>query len=170
MEWQDHLTTHFSIPWARRVISQTISDGISHADRRLGATPEGIYSWTAGNRRIHLDAAMLAIPGLLADLPSHDPAARTLRTIGARATSPQTLQDWVDELVALYGRLTGRLLRCRNSLAHGGPLSEDTGANSRRLGLERGQTHRQSRPMGCSGGQHVNASAPRPRTKTPAVA
>ncbi|HEY6813528.1 MAG TPA: hypothetical protein VI074_12660, partial [Propionibacteriaceae bacterium] len=52
---------------------------------------------------------------------------RTLRTVAARTTSPHALQDWVDELVSLYRRLTNRLLRCRNSLAHGGPLSEDTG-------------------------------------------
>jgi hypothetical protein len=126
--WSQHLTDTFAIEWARRQIVLVINDGMAaaeHAEERRNL-PNNLYSWVNGDKRIDQAVAVNSIPGLLTDIPAHRPTARLLREVAARAATPSDLEDWVSDLVAVYDRLVKRLVRCRNSLAHGGPLSDAT--------------------------------------------
>jgi hypothetical protein len=72
------------------------------------------------------DIALDSLAGLAGKLPDHDRRSRKLRTIHQRTETTAAIAAWVDDLVDEYGRLVRRLLRCRNSLAHGGPINVET--------------------------------------------
>lgn len=56
-----------------------------------------------------------------------------MRTIHHHTQTTAAIAAWVDDLVDEYGRLVRRLLRCRNSLAHGGPINVETVATVARF-------------------------------------
>lgn len=76
-----------------------------------------------GGASIHLDVAVAAIPKLAVDLPEHHLSSRRIRTVAARIRDTAAITQWVNEVVHEYAHFVERLLRCRNSLVHGGPVN-----------------------------------------------
>lgn len=130
VEWYDHLINNFAVGWARGSIKDTILGAIWGIRDVEGLTtmPSDtlLYEYTGEGRAIHLNVALSAMPHLGRELPIHHPAARLVRTVAARTATPADLEEWVAELVARFERLINRLVRCRNSLTHGGPFRNTT--------------------------------------------
>ncbi len=135
--WQEHLKTTFSIGWARRQALNEIYEAVSKAvSPELGEAsipglprPEGLLTHVEDDRiRINFDVALSAVPGVLQQLPAHHPAARRVRDLQRRTSTPQALQDWIGALRSEYEQLVNRLARCRNALSHGGPVNWEMAA------------------------------------------
>lgn len=140
--WQSFLTDYLANRWAQaqvhheiyRRVEDVASDlelreqhpELSDLRRRIASSdPSNAY------RRItHRDAALDLLPELARKLPDHNPCSRRIRTVNHHTMSVAALAAWVDDLVADYARLVRRVLRCRNSLAHGGPANIDAVANA----------------------------------------
>ena len=109
---------------------------------RLRDVESSLRTYHAGGRgrnvRVtrHLDASFAALPDLAAHLPDHHLPSRAVRAIAERAKSPSTIADWVDDLVNEYKRLVERVSRCRDSLAHGGPINLETAATVRQFAYQ----------------------------------
>jgi len=142
-EWRNHLKTTFAIDWARREVVDEIYGAVAglteYAEvRRLDSMPEpGSFLESVPDEPervwVRYDLALAAVPALARDLPAHVPGARRVRALAARTSTPQRLDRWVDELVTDYGRRVERLSRCRNSLAHGGPVNLQVAATVKRF-------------------------------------
>jgi hypothetical protein len=129
--WIDHLTATFAIWWARDVIQDTVATALHGVQEcpelhGLQSMPddEQLYNFANGDQELNYDVAIEAMPHLGAELPDHHPGARLVRTVASRTATPANLAAWVAECVKQYARLLNRLLRCRNSLVHGGPLTD----------------------------------------------
>jgi hypothetical protein len=70
----------------------------------------------------HRDVALAALPDLATRLPAHQRQARQVREVAADVADVAALESWVHQLREEYRRTSGRALRCRNSLTHGGPF------------------------------------------------
>lgn len=136
--WQTFLTDYRATRWAQAKIHDDIYGSVAdlssdyelrehfpELDALCGrltsddpAHPRGVIT-----RR---DIALDCLPGLARKLPDHDRRSRKVRTIHHRTQTAAAIAAWVDDLVDEYGRLVRRLLRCRNSLAHGGPINVET--------------------------------------------
>jgi hypothetical protein len=132
--WQKHLKTTFSIGWARRRVLDEIYEAVSKAvTPTLGEAvvpglprPEDIFTFVrADGFRINHDVALAAVSSVLQQLPRHHLAARRVRDLQRRTSTPQALQDWLDELRREYTQIVNRLARCRNALSHGGPVNRE---------------------------------------------
>ncbi len=131
--WAAHLKTTFADGWARdRALNEVYGavaglnghlelrefPGMPDAGQLLERVPG-----QPGRVRVRYDVALAAASALAGALPAHAPGARRLRQLAARTSSPERLRSWIDSMVAEYGCRVDRLARCRNSLAHGGPVN-----------------------------------------------
>jgi hypothetical protein len=129
--WIKHLEASFAVWWARDLIEDTIASALQGVQEHqelagLQSLPDEaqLYSYRNGQQQLNYEVVVQALPHLAAELPVHHPAARLVRTVAARTATPPGLAAWVDECITEYSRLVARLLRCRNSLVHGGPSTD----------------------------------------------
>lgn len=137
--WHHHLKRSFAVRWAHDKILGELTTAVADVLRDIDLSREDRMPQLAPLRArcmiqtggrddrvtIDHDVGLAAIPDLVVQLPEHHQPSRRLRTVAARLESPATIARWVDDKVAEYGHLIDRLARCRNSLAHGGPISVD---------------------------------------------
>jgi len=136
--WHAFLTDYLATQWAQADIHDDIYRSVADLnndyelrehfpeldalyDRLISDDPDHPGAVTT-----HRDIALDSLPGLAGKLPDHDRRSRTVRTIHHHTQTTAAIAVRVDELVDEYGRLVRRLLRCRNSLAHGGPINVET--------------------------------------------
>jgi hypothetical protein len=132
MHWTKHLRDCFAAAWVHGTLLDEIYTAVngpldSYELRDLHSAPkpsELVSSVPDAVDRVfvHYDVALAALPALAQEVPSHHKSARRLRTAAAHLSSPTAISAWVDDLFDEFNRLVERLLRCRNSLAHGGPF------------------------------------------------
>lgn len=129
--WQYHLTSRFAVRWARRLILQELYAAVAGAldDIRIDdpTLPQrqdlrALAPGTSDRYVVRYDVCLAALPRLADGLPAHHRATRRLRTVHRRLRNSAALESWIKNLVSEYERLVARLSRCRNSLAHGGPV------------------------------------------------
>lgn len=129
--WHEYLKIHFRGEWAR----DRIRDEIGEALHRVGEAyelrgvvqlppDEELYRLDRGQHSYDHAVAITELPRLAQEIPTHHPTARQVRSLAKRTANTGQLQVWAEELTAEYERLIDRLARCRNSLAHGGPISD----------------------------------------------
>lgn len=142
---RDHLNKSFAVMWARSKIVDDIQEGVqaivddldlkfSGAMPRLEGLKQRLTTYDGGGRTgvlIHRDVAVAAIPELAADLPGHHLPSRKIRTIAGRIHDPAAIEEWVNQIVDEYKQSIERMIRCRNSLAHGGPVNLEVLASVR---------------------------------------
>lgn len=130
--WQQQLSANFAVRWARSQILQelygsvmgVLTDHTMHVDRDF-LKRQDLQKLVPGSTDRYIgnfDVCLEFLPQLAAMLPDHNRAARRLRTTNHRLRSNGALEAWVKELTAEYVRLVARLARCRDALAHGGPV------------------------------------------------
>ncbi len=136
--WQAFLTDYLATRWAQAEIHDDIYRSVTDLNNdyelrehfpELDALYGRLISDNPGHPRgviTHRDIALDSLPGLAGKLPDHDRRTRTVRTIHHHTQTTAAIAARVDDLVDEYGRLVRRLLRCRNSLAHGGPINVET--------------------------------------------
>jgi hypothetical protein len=129
--WQYHLTSRFAVQWARRLILQELHASVAGAlhdiiidDPTLPQRQDlrALAPGTTDRYVIRYDVCLAALPRLAEGLPPYHRATRRLRTVHRRLRNSTALESWIKDLVSEYERLVARLSRCRNSLAHGGPI------------------------------------------------
>lgn len=165
--WQAFLTDYRSTRWAQAKIHDDISGSVADlsSDYELREhIPELdtlcgrlMSDDPAHPRRVitRRDIALDSLPGLAGKLPDHDRRSRKLRTIHHRIQTTAAIAAWVDDLVDEYGRLVRRLLRCRNSLAHGGPINVETVATVARFVRSQARAATAVALWGAYSGQNV---------------
>jgi hypothetical protein len=115
--------------------------------------------------QLNYDVAVQAMPHLAAELSMHHPAARLVRTVAARTATPANLAAWVEDCVDQYARLVARLLRCRNSLAHGGPFTDGIARTVQELARTHAKRSIAIALWGVAAGSTVQQAHQQERTK-----
>lgn len=131
--WMSHLKMTFASQWAKAQVLDEIYGAVAGLMdnwelRDISAMPDpgDLLEDVAGGRDrvwVRYDVALAALPSLAQQLPPHVTGARRVRMVTSRTSSPRRLRRWVNELTSEYFRRVERLARCRNSLAHGGPVN-----------------------------------------------
>lgn len=141
--WRYHLTTTFAVHWARRHILQELHASVAGALDEINvhdsSLPQrrdlrSLAPGTTDRYVIRYDVCLAALPRLAEGLPDYHRATRRLRTVHRKLRNSAALGQWIKDLVSEYGRLVARLSRCRNSLAHGGPIDLRVAATVHRFG------------------------------------
>ncbi len=141
--WQYQLTSTFAVRWAHRQILQELYSSVAGALHDLIVQDPNIpkrqdlLTLAPGSTDRYVrryDTCLSALPGLATGAPAHHRATRRVRTVHRRLRNNAALARWVTELVSEYDRLVARLSRCRNSLAHGGPVDLRVAATVRSFG------------------------------------
>lgn len=165
--WQTFLTEYLATRWAQAKIHDDIYGSVADVSTDLTVRehfPElealhgqlivddpGRRGGVITRRGIALDS----LPGLAGQLPDHHQGSRRVRTIHRRTLTSAAIAGWVDELADEYGRLVRRLLRCRNSLAHGGPINVETVATVARFARSQARAATAVGLWGAYSGQDV---------------
>lgn len=131
--WQRHLQSTFAVDGARRHVLHelysSVADALDNRDFRIVDAPnvprkEDLWPVDPGTNRhrVRYDACHAALSELAATLPDHHRISRRIKTVQRKTKDPAAVSQWITELKAEHQQLVSRLARCRNSLAHGGPL------------------------------------------------
>lgn len=75
-------------------------------------------------QKFHVDKAARHLDAIIQFTPLSSPLGRDLRTIKHRTSNAASMQAWCAELERLWQGSVHRLERVRNSIAHGGPFTE----------------------------------------------
>jgi hypothetical protein len=135
-KWYDYLDEYHRAFWIRRAmlhyLASLVDDCVRNYDHvapgdqeRVKELGRSMTAWQPGGRRtVDLTQALSALPELASLFPPHDRLGRSARSALARFTVP-VLATWRDELANDWNLARDRLIRVRNSLAHGGPIEEE---------------------------------------------
>lgn len=135
-KWYNYLDDYHRAFWTRRAmldcLGSLIDDCVLNYDHVAPGDQERVKelgrSMTAyqpgGRRTVDLSQALNALPELARLFPPHDRLGRRARSALARFTLP-ALVTWRDGLVSDWNLARDRLIRVRNSLAHGGPIEDE---------------------------------------------
>lgn len=169
--WIKHLEDGFAVWWARDLIEDAIASALHGVQEHqelagLQSLPDEaqLYSYRNGQQQLDYAVVVQALPHLAAELPVHHSAARLVRTVAARTATPAHLGEWVDECVSEYSRLVARLLRCRNSLVHGGPFTDGIAGTVQELARTHAKRSIGIALWGVADGSSVHQAHQRERT------
>ncbi|HTU74517.1 MAG TPA: hypothetical protein VMG38_13460 [Trebonia sp.] len=142
-KWYQYLDQYHRAVWTRRVMLDYLGDLTSeclhHNDHGLVRNPDD-HAWLTelgrsmrtyqsdGRYSLDLRQGLDTLPRLAYIFPPHDDLGRRAQSAVTRFALP-ALAPWRDQLVSEWVLTRDRLIRVRNSLAHGGPI-EDTMADS----------------------------------------
>jgi hypothetical protein len=140
--WEKYLTRHLRVAWVRRsvitALKQVVREAV-YADERLSSKTDrqrvemhraAVVSFVPGGFTIDPSSCLEALPELASVFPGHTPLGRRLRTLNTQLSSINGLTAWCYELTCEWARLSERLKRLRNALAHGGPVQGDAVASA----------------------------------------
>lgn len=135
LTWQDLLTEtcreRFVYQRLRRLVSNTVFEAVNNRDDlqerylEISQILEIAYplDTTKGLRHRALGRELDVLPQLAPLLAPHSLIARRVRDMINQSTHAMDREIWTDQIAKVFDHLKGRLARCRNALAHGGPIN-----------------------------------------------
>jgi hypothetical protein len=136
--WHEYTDQHLQSWWVRWSMVCQLADGVSTCLARSGSVPDATdraqleqieRDMTAhlpgGRSRREYSKAIEALPALARIFPPQENLGRRLRDLAERLDI-RNLPGWRDDLTRDWQRTLARLIRLRNSLAHGGPIEDDS--------------------------------------------
>jgi hypothetical protein len=145
--WHDFAKTHLAKAWVRSQVFNALQDVVWNAVEmfayeEVDSSDHAIladlrYKVLSGEGRgrytFHNDEALASLPALAAIFPVHDDLGRRIHTLADRLSSTQKLDAWCQELDSRWTLALNRLVRARNALEHGGPLTVGAAETVHRL-------------------------------------
>ncbi len=145
-KWREYLDNFWKDSWIRHTILWEIFTAVRYASRQPimasrdfgdGAQPEIDRMLTDvltrhGPYRVepNFSAAVRVLPDLAPIFSPFGVRGRRIRTLAARTRDMDALRAWVHETSVAWDALLDRTQRCRNALAHGGPINDRVMASS----------------------------------------
>lgn len=136
--WHQYTDQHLKSWWVRWSMVCELADIVSTCLASSGRVPDPAdrvqlerieRDMTAllpgGKRRREYNKAIDALPTLASIFPPQETLGRRIRDLGERL-DPKNLPSWRDALTRDWQLTLARLVRLRNSLAHGGPIEDDS--------------------------------------------
>jgi hypothetical protein len=145
-KWEEYIERYLASTWIRLVVMATLKNTVhdalyrreqlmSDADReRLAEHRTAVITHVRGGFTTDPVSCLASLPDLAAMFPLHTRLGRRLRSLDRRLASVDSLNNWAAELNDEWTRRSQRLIRLRNSLAHGGPFHDDGIARTYRFG------------------------------------
>lgn len=170
IEWQTFLTSYLATGWAQSELHHDIYRSAANLSNdltlrrhfpELGDLHSRILRSDPTRSRgviARFDIALAALPELAGKLPHHDQYSRTVRTTHRHTESTEAVNGCITDLIDEFGRLVLRLLRCRNSLTHGGPINVETVSTIAPFARNQASTAIAIALSGALSGQAVNVA------------
>jgi hypothetical protein len=145
-KWREYLDNFWRDAWVRHTILWDLFTTARDAARQSimssrdfveGARPDidgilaGVLTWHGSYRlEPNFPAAVRALPDLARIFSPFSMRGRRIRTLGFRTRDMDALRAWVHETATEWDALLDRTQRCRNALAHGGPINDSVMASA----------------------------------------
>jgi hypothetical protein len=131
--WTAYLEKYMKNAWINDAILNTLDMALCealtrHVPPEVQARQREIFleamQYIGSQQRFHIDKAARHHDTIIQFTAPNLPLGRDLRTIKQRTSSTAAIQAWCTELERLWQGCVHRLERMRNSIAHGGPFTE----------------------------------------------
>ena len=131
--WTTYLEKYMKNSWIQDAILNTLYIALHealtrHVSADVQARQREIFlkamRYSGGEQRFHIDKAARHLDAIIDFTAPNLPVGRELRTIKHRTSSTTAIQAWCTELERHWQGWVHRLERVRNSIAHGGPFTE----------------------------------------------
>jgi hypothetical protein len=132
-DWTTYLQNYMKNAWIQDAILNTLYSALYEALTRHVApdvepTQRDIFleamQYRDGQEQFYIGRAASQLDMIIQFTQPNLPVARDLRTIKQKTSSATAIQTWCTELERLWHGWVHRLERVRNSIAHGGPFTE----------------------------------------------
>jgi hypothetical protein len=117
---QDSITNTLYLA-LREALTKRVSPEVVAVQREIFLE---VMRYSNGQQRFHVGQAVRYLDTIIGFVAPNLPLARDLRTIKQRTSNAAAIQAWCAELERVWQGSVHRLERVRNSVAHGGPFTE----------------------------------------------